>query len=251
MIELLLDPQTYVSLLSLTLLEVVLGIDNIIFISILAGKLPPEIRNRARITGLVIALIGRLLLLSGIAWLTRLTQPWIILGPLELSGKDVVLLAGGLFLIWKSAQEIYHKVEDQHEAEQVATPSQVTFSQVILQIIVIDMVFSLDSIITAVGLVQHIAIMITAILISLGMMIASANSIGNFIDKHPALKILALSFLLMIGTLLVAESFHHEIPKGYVYFALAFSLMVEFINMRTNVRRLGAETHPSEPPRHS
>lgn len=246
MTELLLDPQTYISLLSLTLLEVVLGIDNIIFISILAGKLPPEVRNRARVTGLVIALAGRLVLLSGIAWLTRLTQPWFTLGPVEMSGKDVVLLAGGLFLIWKSAQEIYHKVEDQHEADRSSGPAQISFRQVILQIMLIDMIFSLDSIITAVGLVQHIGIMVTAILISLGIMIASANSIGDFIDRHPALKILALSFLLMIGTLLVAESFHHEIPKGYVYFALAFSLLVEVINIRAKTRQSGSPSGTSE-----
>jgi predicted tellurium resistance membrane protein TerC len=238
MSELLYDPQTYISLLSLTFLEIVLGIDNIIFISILAGKLPEESRNRARISGLMIALFGRLALLSGIAWLTQLTQPWIEWGIVHMSGKDVVLLLGGFFLIWKSAQEIYHKVEgDPHHEVHKSTAKVATFKSVILQIVLIDIVFSLDSIITAVGLVQHIALMVIAILISLGVMIASANSIGNFIDKHPALKVLALSFLLMIGTLLVAEAFHHKIPKGYVYFALAFSLLVEVINMKAGNRQ--------------
>jgi predicted tellurium resistance membrane protein TerC len=239
MTELFYDPQTYISLLSLTFLEIVLGIDNIIFISILAGKLPEESRNRVRTTGLIIALFGRLALLSGIAWLTRLTQPWIQWGVIHMSGKDIVLLLGGFFLIWKSAQEIYHKVEgDPAQEVHKTSVKAATFKSVILQIVLIDVVFSLDSIITAVGLVQHIALMVIAILISLGVMIVSANSIGNFIDKHPALKVLALSFLLMIGTLLIAEAFHHEIPKGYVYFALAFSLLVEAINIKAGHRQL-------------
>jgi len=237
MLELFSDPQTYISLLSLTFLEIVLGIDNIIFISILAGKLPEKSRNRARISGLIIALFGRLALLSGITRLTQLTQPWIEWGAVHMSGKDVVMLLGGFFLIWKSAQEIYHKVEgDPEHKVHNTTAKAATFKSVILQIVLIDMVFSLDSIITAVGLVQHVALMVIAILISLGVMIASANSIGNFIDKHPALKVLALSFLLMIGTLLVAEAFHQEIPKGYVYFALAFSVLVEVVNIKAGHR---------------
>lgn len=238
MFELFLRPETWISLASLTLLEIVLGIDNIIFISILAGKLPAQQRNRARVTGLVIALFGRLLLLSGIAWLTRLTEPLISIAPLHLhfSGKDLVLLGGGLFLIAKSAHEIYEKAEGDGHPEMLHSPT-ATFGGVILQIILIDMIFSLDSIITAVGLVSHIMIMVVAILISLGVMIASANSIGNFIDRHPSIKILALSFLLMIGTLLVAESFHVEIPKGYIYFSLAFALFVEMLNIRSGARK--------------
>ena len=240
MFELLLDPQTYVSFTSLVLLEIVLGVDNIIFISILAGKLPEADRNRARIIGLIIAVLGRLLLLSGIAWLVNLTTPFINIETslinLHFSGKDLVMLGGGLFLIWKSAQEIYEKVEADPEGTHNKSniqPAVISMQSIIAQIIIIDMVFSLDSIITAVGLVQHIGIMVAAILVSVGVMIASANSIGGFIDKHPSVKVLALSFLLMIGTVLVAEAFHYEIPKGYIYFSLAFSLFVEMVNIRS------------------
>lgn len=243
MLQLLQDPQTYISLLSLTLLEIVLGIDNIIFISILAGKLPPEQRNQARVIGLLLALGGRLVLLLSISWLTKLTQPLFTLGGFGFSGKDLVLLGGGLFLIAKSAQEIYEKVETRPHQPGSPIPKATTMASVILQIILIDMVFSLDSIITAVGLVSEIPIMVTAILISLGIMIAAAGGIGDFIDRHPSVKVLALSFLLMIGTLLVGESFGAHIPKGYVYFSLAFSLFVEFINIRANTRK-GDLLHP-------
>ncbi|WP_373532719.1 TerC family protein [Vampirovibrio sp.] len=237
MLQLLQEPQTYVSLLSLTLLEIVLGIDNIIFISILAGRLPAEQRKRARLTGLMMALVGRLLLLFSIAWLTKLSQPLFTLGEFGFSGKDLVLLGGGLFLIAKSAQEIYEKVEAPSHKHGASAPKVITFSSVILQILVIDMVFSLDSIITAVGLVSEIPIMVTAILISLGLMIVAAESIGNFVDQHPSVKVLALCFLLMIGTLLVGEAFGAHIPKGYVYFSLAFSLFVEFLNIKANTRK--------------
>jgi predicted tellurium resistance membrane protein TerC len=235
-LTLLQDPQTYISLGSLALLEIVLGIDNIIFISILAGKLPVEKRQKARVLGLAIALIGRLILLSGIAWLTQLTKPLITVMTLSLSGKDLVLLAGGLFLIAKSAHEIYERMEgDPHEMAEIGAKA-VTFASIIAQIVMIDVVFSLDSIITAVGLVSHIGIMVTAILISLGVMIAASGSIGDFIDRHPSVKILALSFLLMIGTMLVAEAFGYHVPKGYIYFSLAFGLFVEFINIRAKIR---------------
>lgn len=240
MLELLQQPQTYVSLASLTLLEIVLGIDNVIFISILAGKLPPEKRNQARVTGLLLALGGRLALLMSISWLTRLTQPFLTLGGFALSGKALVLLAGGLFLIVKSAQEIYEKVEGQTStAAEAISPKKVTMASVICQIILIDMVFSLDSIITAVGLVSQIPIMVGAILISLLVMILASGRIGDFIDRHPSVKVLALSFLLMIGTLLVGESFGAHIPKGYVYCSLAFSLLVECLNIKANTRSLG------------
>jgi predicted tellurium resistance membrane protein TerC len=240
MLQLLQEPQTYVSLLSLTLLEIVLGIDNIIFISILAGRLPSEKRKQARVAGLMLALAGRLLLLFSISWLTKLSQPIFGLGEFEFSGKDLVMLAGGLFLIAKSAQEIYEKVEAPAHKSSAVTPKAVTMASVIFQIIMIDMVFSLDSIITAVGLVSEIPIMVVAILISLGIMIASAESIGGFIEKHPSVKVLALSFLLMIGTLLVGEGFGAHIPKAYVYFSLAFALFVEFLNIKANTR---ANTH--------
>jgi predicted tellurium resistance membrane protein TerC len=239
LLELLQQPQTYVSLASLTLLEIVLGIDNIIFISILAGKLPKEQRNQARVAGLILALAGRLGLLLSIAWLTKLTQPFLTLGGLALSGKDLVLLVGGLFLIVKSAQEIYEKVEGHQSEGSTLSPKAATMASVISQIILIDMVFSLDSIITAVGLVSQIPIMVTAIVISLVIMILAAGSIGDFIDRHPSVKVLALSFLLMIGTLLLGEAFGAHIPKGYVYFSLAFSLFVEFINIRAHTRPPG------------
>lgn len=237
MLAMLQDPGIYLSLISLTLLEVVLGIDNIIFISILAGKLPVEQRQKARTIGLLLALAGRLVLLLSIAWLTKLTQPFMTLGGLDFSGKDVVLLAGGLFLIAKSAHEIYEKMEVDPHGEQATNLKVVTMQNVIIQIILIDMVFSLDSIITAVGLVSNIPIMVVAILISLAIMIAASGSIGDFIDRHPSIKILALSFLLMIGTLLVAEAFHFHIPRGYIYFSLAFALLVELINIKASTRK--------------
>lgn len=245
MLQLLQEPQTYISLLSLTLLEIVLGIDNIIFISILAGKLPQEQRNRARVTGLLLALGGRLALLLSISWLTKLTQPLFEVAGFGFSGKDLVLLLGGLFLIAKSAHEIYEKVEALPEAEGGPKLKAATMGSVILQIILIDMVFSLDSIITAVGLVSQIPIMVGAILISLGVMIAASGTIGEFIDRHPSVKVLALSFLLMIGTMLVGEAFGVHIPKGYIYFSLAFSLFVEFINIKINTRK-GDILHPSK-----
>lgn len=244
MMELFADPQTYISLLSLTLLEIVLGIDNIIFISILAGKLPAEQRDKARVMGLMFALGGRLLLLMGIAWLVQLTKPLFAIPFVgqEMSGKDLVLLAGGLFLIGKSAHEMYEKVEADPHGVEATTLKSVTLRSVIIQIILIDMVFSLDSIITAVGLVDHVAIMVIAVLISMGIMLLASKSIGGFIDKHPSIKILALAFLLMIGTMLVAEGFEMHIPKGYIYFSLTFALFVEFVNIKARTRH-----HPPPP----
>lgn len=230
MFELFLSPATYVSLLSLTLLEIVLGIDNIIFISILAGKLPPEQRDKARTLGLVCALGGRLLLLFSISWLVQLTKPLLTVASIGFSGKDLVLLGGGLFLIAKSAHEIYEKVEAHDEHLQEAKAS--SFTNAILQIMLIDIVFSLDSIITAVGLVNQLPVMIVAIMISMGIMLLASKGIGEFIDRHPSIKVLALSFLLMIGTMLVAEAFHYHVPKEYIYFSLGFALFVEFINIK-------------------
>jgi predicted tellurium resistance membrane protein TerC len=240
MLEFLSDPQTYISFLSLALLEIVLGIDNIIFISILAGKLPEEQRDKARIYGLMLALFGRLALLFSLSWLAKLTEPFLEIGEwVHFSGKDLVLLVGGLFLIAKSANEIYEKVEG--GAQHINEPEklQTTFMAVLAQILMIDIVFSLDSIITAVGLVSNIPIMVAAIIVSLAVMIVASKSISGFIEKHPSIKVLALSFLLMIGTMLVAESFHVEIPKGYIYFALTFSLFVEWLNIRAHTRAGG------------
>jgi predicted tellurium resistance membrane protein TerC len=240
-------PETYISLLSLTLLEVVLGIDNIIFISILAGRLPVEQQRRARVMGLMVALVARFILLGSIAWVVQLTQPWIQFWGLSFSGKDLILLSGGIFLVWKSAQEIYEKVEhspsvlDPHATTTGRTV--VTLKNVIFQIVLVDMVFSIDSIITAVGLVDHVAIMVVAILISMTVMIASAHHIAGFVDRHPSVKILALSFLLMIGTLLTAEAFHMHVPKAYVYASLVFALFVEFLNIKAHSRERKLSSH--------
>jgi predicted tellurium resistance membrane protein TerC len=239
MLELFLAPETYVSLLSLTLLEIVLGIDNIIFISILAGKLPPEQRDKARSLGLICALGGRLLLLFSISWLVQLTKPLIEVASFAFSGKDLVLLGGGLFLIAKSAHEIYEKVEAHDEGMKDAKAG--SFANAILQIMIIDIVFSLDSIITAVGLVNQLPVMVMAIIISMGIMLIASKGIGEFIDRHPSIKVLALSFLMMIGTMLVAEAFHYHIPKEYIYFSLAFALFVEFLNIKA--RSGGSKTH--------
>ncbi|MDX1919543.1 MAG: TerC family protein [Candidatus Caenarcaniphilales bacterium] len=248
MIELLTNPATYISLLTLVAMEIVLGVDNVIFISILAGKLPAEQKNKARIIGLSLAVGTRLILLFSLTWLMGLTKPLITIDPLNihLSGKDLILLGGGLFLIYKSSQEIYEKVEGEEHATEVKNTSMGinAFQSVIIQIIIIDTVFSLDSIITAVGMVNNIAIMVTAVLISLAVMIFSAPKIGDFIDEHPSVKILALSFLLMIGTMLVAEAFHVQIPKGYIYFALVYALMVEAFNIRFRQKRAKANINP-------
>jgi len=225
------DPQAWISLLTLTLLEIVLGIDNIIFISILAGKLPPEQQAKARQTGLMLALVSRLLLLASIAWMAKLTTPLFTLLNHGVSGRDLILILGGLFLLWKSTKEIHEKLEmkDGHANPNAATA---TFAQVIMQIMVIDVVFSLDSVITAVGMAQHLAIMVTAVILAMGVMLWAAASISDFVNRHPTLKILALSFLILIGVTLVAEGTGAHVPKGYIYFAMAFSFGVEMLNMR-------------------
>ena len=235
MLELFTNPETYISLFSLVAMEIVLGIDNVIFISTLASKLPAEKRDQARYLGLSLAVITRLVLLFSISWLMGLVRPFITIEPLglSLSGKDLILLAGGLFLIAKSSHEIYEKVEggEAHASSPDSSKAN-SLQAVVLQIMLIDTVFSLDSIITAVGMVRQIQIMVIAILASVAVMIWSAKSIGSFIDKHPSVKILALSFLIMIGTMLTAEAFHVHVPKGYIYFALLYALLIEFINIR-------------------
>jgi len=226
-----------ISLLTLTALEIVLGIDNIIFISIVAGKLPPSQRDKARNIGILLALLVRILLLLGITWIIGLQEPIFSLGFLEslemdpaFSGRDIILLIGGLFLIAKSTAEIHDKLEgSEHEQSNVKA---LGLGHAIFQIVLIDIVFSFDSILTAVGLVKEVAIMITAVVISLGVMLLFAKRIGNFVEKHPTLKMLALSFLVLIGFLLVIEGFGEHVPKGYVYFAMAFAFIVEMLNMR-------------------
>ncbi len=235
------DPQAWISLLTLTGLEIVLGIDNIIFISILAGKLPADQQDRARKTGLMLALITRIALLASIAWMAKLTTPLFTLLDHGVSGRDLILLIGGLFLLVKSTTEIHHKLEGE---EGSANPSgSATFGAVLVQIALLDVVFSLDSVITAVGMAQHLPVMITAVVLSMGVMLLAAGSISDFVNRHPTLKILALSFLLLIGTTLIAEGLGFHIPKGYVYFAMAFSFGVEMLNLRLRRKSQPVQLH--------
>lgn len=228
------SPQAWIGLATLSVLEIVLGIDNLIFISILSGKLPPEQRDKARKMGLSLALITRILLLCSLSWVMSLSnQLWniSILGlPLPNTGKDLVLAFGGLFLIWKSTKEIHEKVEGHAEStSQLKAPS---FASVIVQILLLDIVFSLDSVITAVGMSNQIPVMITAVVLAMLVMLLFVNQIGAFVEKYPTIKVLALAFLILIGTMLMAEGFQQHISKGYIYFAMAFSIAVEVLNIR-------------------
>jgi len=228
--EWLTDPQIWIALATLTFLEIVLGIDNVIFISILSQKLPAAQQPKARRLGLLAAMVMRLGLLFSLAWIIRLTAPLFSVFSEEISGRDIILLLGGLFLLGKSTYEIHDKLEgDQgHASAKVAA----SFAAVILQITLLDIVFSLDSVITAVGMVDELWVMVTAVVISIGIMLASAEAISGFVNRHPTVKMLALSFLLLIGLSLIAEGLDHHIPKGYIYFAMGFSVFVEMINMR-------------------
>ncbi len=224
------QPESWVALLTLVALELVLGVDNIIFISILAGKLPKSDQSRARTTGIALAVFSRILLLLSLSWIISLEEPIFVLFGFGFSGHNLILLAGGLFLLYKSTSEIHDKLEGQegHSSSKVAA----NFSSVIIQIVLLDVVFSLDSVITAVGMSNEIMIMITAVVIAAGVMIFTSGPIGEFVENHPTIKMLALSFLLMIGLTLIAEGFGQHIPKGYVYFAMGFSVFVEMINLR-------------------
>jgi len=227
------NPEIWVAFLTLTALEIVLGIDNIIFISILVSRLPKEQQPKARFFGLALAMGTRILLLLSIAWVMRLTNDLFTVMGHGVSGRDLILFFGGLFLLFKSTMEIWHSVEGEEEENITAGgAAKVGFVGIILQIAVIDIVFSLDSVITAVGLVDNVQVMVAAIVIAVIVMMLSAGTISAFIEKHPTLKILALSFLIVVGTLLVAEAFGAHVPKGYVYFAMAFSLGVEVLNIR-------------------
>jgi predicted tellurium resistance membrane protein TerC len=224
------DPQAWIGLLTLTALEIVLGIDNVVFISILAGKLPKEKQANARRTGLMLAMISRLLLLFSLSWVIGLTAPLFSVFGQEISGRDIVLIVGGLFLVAKSTHEIHDKLEGHHGAKSGAVgPS---YAAVLVQILLLDVVFSLDSVITAVGMVSQIGVMVTAVILAVGFMLLFAGTISGFVDRHPTVKMLALSFLLMIGVMLIAEGFDQHVSKGYVYFAMAFSVAVEFLNIR-------------------
>jgi len=230
MIESLSDPQVWIALATLTVLEIVLGIDNIIFISILSGKLPDEQQPRARRLGLMAAMVMRVLLLMSLAWIIQLTEPWFTLVGQEISGRDLILILGGLFLLGKSTYEIHDKLEGEegHASKKVPT----SFTSVIVQIMLLDLVFSLDSVITAVGMADDLWVMIAAVVIAVAIMMISADPISNFVHKHPTVKMLALSFLLLIGVSLLAEGFDQHISKGYIYFAMGFSVFVEMINLR-------------------
>jgi predicted tellurium resistance membrane protein TerC len=226
------SPEHWVALLTLTALEIVLGIDNIIFIAILSAKLPAAVQNRARLIGLSIAMITRVLLLLSITWIMRLTTPLFSLLNRDFSGRDLILIAGGLFLLAKSTLEIHDKLEGEEEHHHKQTRGNARFTAVVFQIVLLDIVFSLDSVITAIGLSNHLAIMITAVIIAVIFMMAFSKSISDFVDKHPTIRMLALSFLLLIGISLVGEGLEFHIPKGYIYFAMAFSVGVEMLNLR-------------------
>jgi predicted tellurium resistance membrane protein TerC len=239
--EFLSDPQIWIALATLTALEVVLGIDNVVFISILAGKLPPEQQLKARRVGLLLAMVTRILLLFSLAWVIKLTAPWFNILGHDISGRDLILLLGGLFLIAKSTHEIHHKLEGEDgSASSRVYPS---FRSVVLQIMLLDIVFSLDSVITAVGMVDTLWVMVTAVIIAVGVMVLFAESVSAFVDRHPTVKILALSFLLLIGTALIAEGLEFHIPKGYIYFAMAFSVMVEMLNLRLRRKSMPVDLH--------
>ena len=224
------QPETWIAFLTLVALELVLGVDNVIFISILAGKLPQEQQQRARTTGIMLAVVTRILLLLSLKWIVGLTDALFSISNFEVSGRDLVLLGGGLFLLWKSVHEIHQKLEggEGHSEARVRA----AFWSVIAQIMVLDIVFSLDSVITAVGMVDEIAIMIAAVVISAIVMVFTSGPLSSFVERHPTVKMLALSFLLLIGFTLIVEALHQHIPKGYIYFAMGFSVLVEMLNMR-------------------
>ncbi|ARV19364.1 MULTISPECIES: TerC family protein [Comamonadaceae] len=242
--EFLSDPNVWIAFAMLTALEIVLGIDNIIFISILVGRLPPELRDKARRLGLGFAMVSRLLLLFSLSWVMGLTEDLFSVAGKGFSGRDLVLLAGGLFLLYKASHEIFVEVEARDEHAPAATEDAVMkaagaklFWSIIGQIAIIDIVFSLDSVITAVGMVDQISVMVAAVVVSVGVMLVAAKPIGEFVDRHPSVKVLALAFLVMVGMALTAEAFDQEIPKGYIYAAMAFSLAVEALNIRARAKR--------------
>ncbi len=236
MLEWIYEPQAWVALATLTALEIVLGIDNIIFISILVGRLPSERRDLARRLGLGLAMLTRLALLFSLVWMMGLTEPWFSVLEHPVSGRDLILLGGGLFLLAKSTHEIHASLEGPQDEDGVTLVATAGFAGVLAQIAVLDIVFSLDSVITAVGMVDHLAVMALAIVISVGIMLLAAKPIGEFVDRHPTIKMLALSFLILVGVTLIAEGFGFHVPKGYIYFAMAFSVAVEMLNIRLRAR---------------
>jgi predicted tellurium resistance membrane protein TerC len=239
------DPGVWLALLTLTALELVLGIDNIIFISILVDKLPPKDRERTRKIGLFLAMFMRVSLLLALSWIMGLTSPLFTVFGKEITGRDLILIVGGLFLVWKSTKEVHQLTEGEEGSASHSVKS--TMAAVMLQIVLIDAVFSLDSIITAVGMVDNVQIMIAAVIVSVALMMLFARPIGNFVSAHPSIKMLALSFLLAVGVMLIAEGFGHKVPKGYLYFAMAFSLLVEMLNIRMRKKKGVAPVELREP----
>ncbi|HWQ55904.1 MAG TPA: TerC family protein [Bryobacteraceae bacterium] len=236
------SPEAWVALLTLTVLEIVLGIDNIVFISILAGKLPSAQRGRARTLGLALAMGMRILLLLSLAWVMGLTEPLFTVLGQEISGRDLILMLGGLFLLWKSTVEIHDRLEGPEDKHgRAVRKTAATMGGILLQIALLDIVFSLDSVITAVGMAKDLPVMIAAIVIAVAFMMFTSGAVSNFVEQHPTVKMLALSFLLLIGVALVAESLDQHIPKGYIYFAMAFSVLVEMLNLR--IRRVSEPVH--------
>ena len=231
--------EAWISLFTLTSLEIVLGIDNIIFIAILCGKLPANQRDKARIIGLGFAMVTRILLLLSLFWIMKLTTPLFALMGQEISGRDIVLIAGGLFLIEKSTLELHSHTTNQSEAESISSKVGVGFVMTIIQIGILDIVFSLDSVITAVGMANHIEIMILAVILAVGVMLLASGAISRFVESNPTIKVLALAFLILIGVALVSEGLEFHIPKGYIYFAMAFSLVVEMINLYSRRKQNG------------
>jgi len=230
------DPQAWIALVTLTALEIVLGVDNIIFISIVVGRLPEAQRPLARTLGLGFAMFTRIALLLSLVWVMTLTEPLFSIIGREISGRDLILIGGGLFLLWKSVHEIHNALEGEEE-EHAAAAMRAGFAAVIVQIAIIDIVFSLDSVITAVGMVEQVPIMVIAIVAAVGVMMFAAGPIGEFVDRHPTVKMLALSFLILVGVALIAQGWDYHIPKGYIYFAMAFSVGVEVLNIRMRSRR--------------
>lgn len=229
MLDALMSPEILLSLATLTFLEIVLGIDNVIFVALMAGRLPEHQQARARALGLGLALIFRVVMLFSLVWIAQLESPLFSLGEHDVSWRDIILMAGGLFLIGKATLEIHHTVEGDHQDH--AGRATATFGMIVMQIVVIDIVFSLDSVITAVGMTDVLAVMVTAVVIAMGVMLLAAKTVSGFIERHPTTKMLALSFLLLIGIALVADGLHFHIPRGYLYFAIAFSLFVETMNI--------------------
>jgi len=239
------NPESWIALLTLTVLEIVLGIDNVIFISILAGKLPADRQGKARRLGLFLAMFIRIGLLASLAWIVSLTKPLLTVLGHDVSGRDVILLGGGMFLLAKATREIHERLEG--EEGEASARAAVSFAGVIVQILLLDIVFSLDSVITAVGMANHLSIMIAAVVIAVGVMMVASGAIGDFVQRHPTVKMLALSFLLLIGMSLIAEGFGQHVSKGYIYFAMGFSVFVEMLNLRMKKKAGAAPVHLREP----